>query len=173
VTSNHAGQRNRRIRIRRRWSSHTKRYGSGGTGGSGAVSLYGDSSTTEVYATTVPAHRERSASDARTIEAVRWSCVLFLLAGCDSFYGVRGHVADCTDHRPLSGVLLHLESHGKRGNEVSAADGSYEVLLNDPEGDGPSQLTVAKPGFRTVTHDVSNPHVVQDVCLQPEPPATH
>jgi hypothetical protein len=87
---------------------------------------------------------------------------------CDAFYGVSGRVTSCVDQRPVPGALLHLESHGKRGNEVSQEDGSYDVLLNDPPGDDPSRLTIAKPGFRTLVREVPNPHVAQDICLQPE-----
>ena len=97
-----------------------------------------------------------------------WMACAFALAACDSFYGVRGHVARCADHAALGGALVHLEAGIKRGDAVSAADGSYGVWLNEPDGDGASQLTVAKTGFRTVQRDVANPHAPQDVCLAPE-----
>jgi hypothetical protein len=90
------------------------------------------------------------------------------LAGCDSFYGVGGRVVSCADKRPLTGALVHLESSTRRGDQVTATDGSYKIWLNEPDGDGPSRLTVAKPGFRTMEHDVVDPHVDQDVCLQSE-----
>ena len=109
-----------------------------------------------------------------TLSARRSSALVLLalvFAGCDAFYGVNGRVTSCADQRPLQGALLHLETHGKRGDEVSKQDGSYDVLLNDPPGDAPSQLTVAKPGFRTLVREVPNSHVAQDFCLQPEPSA--
>jgi hypothetical protein len=96
------------------------------------------------------------------------AALTFALAGCDSFYGVRGHVANCADHAALGGALVHMEEGIKRGDAVSAADGSYGVWANDPDGDNAARLTIAKPGFRTVQRDVPNPHVAQDVCLQPE-----
>jgi hypothetical protein len=89
---------------------------------------------------------------------------------CDTFYTVHGHVFSCADHRPISGAMVHLSDDQRGGFTKTAADGSYNVALNEPEGDGPSRLTLAKLGFRTEEHAVANPHVEQNVCLKPEEP---
>ena len=98
-------------------------------------------------------------------------CILGWLgatAACDSFYVVRGRISSCADHRPLAGVMVHLSDDRRGGFTKTADDGSYTVALNEPEGDGPSRLTLAKVGYRTEEHAVANPHVDQNVCLKPD-----
>jgi hypothetical protein len=92
-----------------------------------------------------------------------------LLAGaavaCDSFYVVRGRVLSCADHRPVPGAMVHL-THDRRGGFTKTdADGTFLAALNEPDGDGPSKLTVASVGFQTVEHQVTQPHAEQTVCL--------
>jgi hypothetical protein len=89
-------------------------------------------------------------------------------SACDTFYVVRGRVSSCADRRPIAGAILHLSDDRRGGFAKTAEDGSYTVALNEPEGDGPSKLTLAKVGYRTEEHQVANPHVEQNVCLKPD-----
>jgi hypothetical protein len=86
-------------------------------------------------------------------------------AGCDSFYVVRGRVLSCADHRPIPGAMVHLSDGSRGGFTKTDVDGTFQAALNEPEGDGPSRLTVAKVGFRTVEQQVTQPHAEQTVCL--------
>ena len=98
---------------------------------------------------------------------------LALIAGCDRFYTVSGRVSSCADKRPIPGAMVHLSNGEKGGFTKSESDGSFRTALNEPDGDGPSDLTVARVGFRTVEHHVSKPHAPQNVCLPPTPQACH
>jgi hypothetical protein len=86
-------------------------------------------------------------------------------AGCDSFYEVRGRVLSCADHRPIPGAMVHLSDGSRGGFTKTDVDGTFLAALNEPEGDGPSRLTVARVGFQTVEQQVTRPHVEQSVCL--------
>jgi hypothetical protein len=90
------------------------------------------------------------------------------IAACDTFYVVRGRISSCADRRPLAGVMVHLSDDRRGGFTKTAEDGTYTVALNEPEGDNPSKLTLAKVGYRTEEHAVANPHVDQNVCLKAE-----
>jgi hypothetical protein len=96
-------------------------------------------------------------------------CTLLVsICSCDTFYEVHGRISSCADHRPLPGVILHVSTESREGFGKTAPDGTYRVALNEPEGDNPSKLTVAKTGYVTEDHAVANPHVEQNVCLRAE-----
>jgi hypothetical protein len=105
----------------------------------------------------------------RVASARAFGCaILVSLCACDAFYEVHGRISSCADHRPLSGVILHVKTESREGFAKTAADGTYRVALNEPEGDNPSKLTVAKIGYVTEEHAVANPHIEQNVCLRSE-----
>jgi len=88
------------------------------------------------------------------------------MCSCDSFYMVHGRVSSCADKRPVAGAIVHLSDESRGGFTKTGADGTYRVALNEPDGDGPSKLTLAKVGYRTEEHSVDNPHVEQNICLR-------
>jgi hypothetical protein len=83
---------------------------------------------------------------------------------------VQGHVSSCADQKALEGALVHLSDGSRETFTKTEAAGRFLAALNEPDGDGPSKLTVAKAGYRTEEHAVDNPHVEQNVCLRPEGP---
>jgi hypothetical protein len=101
--------------------------------------------------------------------AMRCSFLTLLLAvtavGCDTFYEVRGRVSRCADQRPIPDAMVHLSDGSRGGFTKTDADGTFRAALNEPDGDGPSQLTVARVGFQTVEQQVTRPHAEQTVCL--------
>jgi hypothetical protein len=61
--------------------------------------------------------------------------------------------------------MVHLSDGRKGGFTKTDADGTFHVALNEPDGDGPSRLTVARVGFQTIEQQVTQPHGEQTVCL--------
>lgn len=94
------------------------------------------------------------------------------MLGCDRFYSVAGKVKDCTDQQPIAGASVHIElrtSDGqlKEDDAVTGKDGSFGAVLNEPESDLPSKLTVQASGHVAIEQAVYDPHQTQDICLEP------
>jgi len=99
-----------------------------------------------------------------------------LLAACDCFFGVHGHVTDCTRASPLVGVAVDV--HVDRGFEdrmesfpdeaTTDKIGAYGFFLNDPC-ETWATLTFRRAGYATATPPQIRGCPVQgatlDLCL--------
>lgn len=96
------------------------------------------------------------------------------VAGCDTFFVAQGRVTRCADAVAIAGarVRLQLVSGGYSEREeretVTAADGRFNLTLNEPAS-VQARVLVSAAGYRDLQRDYgSSPGVELALCLEPQ-----